>query len=76
MPSLINSREEVVDNKSRSETKDLELLPATYLICFLNGFEEAKDFMESARPLLKKINGKVYQSLKESLRIMRKVKYN
>ncbi|MBA6314055.1 ATP-binding protein [Cellulophaga baltica] len=61
---------------SRSETKDLELLPATYLICFLNGFEEAKDFMESARPLLKKINGKVYQSLKESLRIMRKVKYN
>ena len=59
-----------------SETDDLEHLPATYLICYLNGFEEAKDQLDEARPLLKKHNGEVYQSLKESLRILRKVRYN
>ncbi|EAR02964.1 ATP-binding protein [Maribacter sp. HTCC2170] len=61
---------------SRVEKGDLRLLPATYLICYLNGFEEAKEQMEKARPLLKKNNQEVYKSLKESLRILRKVKYN
>ncbi|NJB71290.1 hypothetical protein GGR42_001752 [Saonia flava] len=59
-----------------SEKMDLKLLPATYLICFLNGFEEAKDRMAKARPVLKKQNEKIYQSLKESLRVIRKVQYN
>ena len=59
-----------------SESSDLEHLPATYLICYLNGFEDAKDQLDEARPLLKKYNGSIYQSLKESLRILRKVRYN
>lgn len=59
-----------------SEKKDLEHLPATYLICFLNGFEEAKEQMEIARPIFKKYNKNIHQSLKESLRILRKVKYS
>lgn len=59
-----------------SEKKDLSQLPATYLICYLNGFEEAKDRMDAARPLLKKNGNSIYQSLKESLRIIRKVKYS
>jgi len=59
-----------------AEKEDLKHLPATYLICYLNGFEEAKDRMEEARALLKTYNDEVYQSLKESLRIIRKVKYN
>ena len=59
-----------------TEKEDLSHLPATYLICYLNGFEEAKDQMEKARSLLKKNNKTVYHSLKESLRILRKVKYN
>jgi hypothetical protein len=59
-----------------SELKDLKNLPNTYLICYLNGFEEAKEQMESARTLLKKQDKKIYQTLKESLRILRKVKYN
>lgn len=59
-----------------SEETDLEHLPATYLICYLNGFEEAKDRLEVARPLVKKLNLKVYQNLKESLRVLRKVRYN
>ncbi|MGB5499102.1 MAG: ATP-binding protein [Maribacter sp.] len=59
-----------------TDKEDLSHLPATYLICFLNGFEEAKDQMEKARVLLKKSNQEVHLSLKESLRILRKVKYN
>ncbi|MEL6973827.1 MAG: ATP-binding protein [Bacteroidota bacterium] len=59
-----------------AESKDLKNLPATSLICYLNGFEEAKEQMELARGLLKKTNNGVYLSLKESLRILRKVRYN
>ncbi|MEM7382019.1 MAG: ATP-binding protein [Bacteroidota bacterium] len=61
---------------SAAEEEDLRHMPATYLICFLNGFEEARERLEYARPLLKKRNGNVYESLKETLRILRKVKYN
>nr|WP_299338083.1 ATP-binding protein [Allomuricauda sp.] len=74
-----NSLLQKIDKKiklNQAEEKDLENLPASYLICYLNGFEEAKDQMDLARPLLKKRNSRVYQSLKESLRILRKVRYN
>lgn len=59
-----------------TETKDLQHLPAKYLICFLNGFEEAKDYMDKARVPLKNYDKTIYRSLKESIRILRKVKYN
>jgi len=59
-----------------SEKEDLEHLPATYLICYLNGFEEAKEAMEKAKGLLKKYNREIYQSLKEALRVLRKVRYD
>ncbi|WP_422349418.1 ATP-binding protein [Flagellimonas sp.] len=61
---------------NKVETADLMHLPATYLICYLNGFEEAKEQMEQARPLIKRQDSNIYQSLKESLRILRKVRYN
>ncbi len=61
---------------NNSETDDVKNLPDTYLICYLNGFEEAKDKLEAARPLLKKQDEEVYRSLKEALRILRKVKYS
>nr|WP_298996464.1 ATP-binding protein [uncultured Allomuricauda sp.] len=61
---------------NKAEKNDLKHLPATYLICYLNGFEEAREMMEKARPLLKRADDIVYQSLKESLRILRKVKYS
>ncbi|WP_222982243.1 ATP-binding protein [Flagellimonas meishanensis] len=59
-----------------SEYDDLSHLPATYLICYLNGFEEAKEKMDWARPLLKQYDSGIYQSLKESQRILRKVRYS
>lgn len=59
-----------------SEQKDLKYLPDAYLICYLNGFEEAKEQMEEAGPLLKATHREIYQSLKLALRILRKVRYN
>ncbi|WP_209401521.1 ATP-binding protein [Pseudozobellia sp. WGM2] len=61
---------------SGPERDDLKHLPATYLICYLNGFEDAREQMERARTLLKKYDQAIYLSLKESLRILRKVKYS
>jgi hypothetical protein len=58
------------------EFEDLQQLPHTYLICYLNGFEEARERMEDSRELLKRTDKVTYQSLKESLRIIRKVRYN
>jgi len=63
-------------NLNPSEKIDLKQLPARYLICHFNGFEEAKEKMEIAAPLLKIQYRNVYGSLKEALRILRKVKYN
>jgi hypothetical protein len=61
---------------TKAESTDLQLAPATYLICYLNGFEEAKERMETLRGLIKSKEEAVYNNLKESLRILRKVRYN
>ncbi|MBG6186673.1 ATP-binding protein [Flavobacterium sp. CAN_S2] len=57
------------------EHKDLENLPSTFMICYLNGFEEAKQKLIDAKTLLKPFN-QVYLSFKEALRILRKMKYD
>jgi len=59
----------------KREIADLQQLPATYLICYLNGFEDAKDKLDRIRPLLKPYDPSIYNSVKESQRILRKVKY-
>ena len=73
--ALLQKLESKIELKA-SELNDLKNLPDTYLICYLNGFEEAIDRMETARPLLKNDYSEIYTSLKESLRILRKVRYN
>lgn len=60
---------------SEREHKDLENLPSTFMICYLNGFEEAKQKLIDAKILLKPFN-QVYLSFKEALRILRKMKYD
>ncbi|SDG59102.1 Putative DNA-binding domain-containing protein [Flavobacterium omnivorum] len=57
------------------EHKDLENLPSTFMICYLNGFDEAKQRLIDAKALLKPFN-QVYLSFKEALRILRKMKYD
>jgi len=58
-----------------TEHKDLENLPSTLMICYLNGFEEAKQKLIDAKTLLKPY-GNVYVSFKEAMRILRKMKYD
>lgn len=57
------------------EIRDLEHLPATMMICYLNGFDEAKQKLIDAKLLLKPFPS-VYLSFKEALRVLRKMKYD
>ncbi len=58
------------------EEKDFKKFPTTYLICAINGFEQAKSKLMESKPYLKALRNKtVYVLFKESMRILRKVKY-
>lgn len=61
---------------NKNEEIDLVNLPETYLICYLNNFHEAIDKLIEAKPYLKKHSEKAYLFFKESLRILRKIKYS
>ena len=61
---------------SKIDEKDLLSLSASYLICYLNGFEDAIEKLESVKENLRAQGEEVYQSFKDSMRILRKVKYN
>lgn len=61
---------------TKNEELDLKNLPVTYLICYLNLFHEAIDKLEEAKPFLRNYSEELYQSYKESTRILRKVKYS
>ncbi|MCB4807167.1 ATP-binding protein [Tamlana sp. 62-3] len=58
------------------EEADLKNLPSAYLICYLNLFHEAVNKLHEAKPYLKKHSNEVYNYYKESVRILRKVKYS
>ncbi|MDG2431207.1 ATP-binding protein [Flavobacterium sp.] len=55
--------------------KDLENLPSALLICYLNGFVEAREKLIDAKTLLK-VYPTVYSSFKEAMRVVRKMKYD
>ena len=60
-----------------SEKRDLENLPHILMICYLNGFDEAKQKLIDAKPFLKSLeNPMIYVSFKEVMRILRKMKYD
>jgi hypothetical protein len=46
-----------------SEHKDLENVPSTLMICYLNGFDDAKKKLVEAKPLLKSFP-QIYLSFK------------
>ncbi len=60
----------------KNEKQDIYSLPATFLICYLNGFEEALEKLYEAKPYLMGYNNDVYSLYKEAIRILRKVKYS
>ena len=61
---------------NKNEKIDLRNLPATYLICYLNLFHEAIDKLHEAKPYLKSYSKELSELYKESIRILRKVKYS
>ncbi|WP_396178086.1 DUF5929 domain-containing protein [Flavobacterium sp.] len=47
------------------------------MICYLNGFDDAKEQLIAAKPFLKAAENKiVYIAFKEVMRILRKMKYD
>ncbi|WPR72383.1 ATP-binding protein [Flavobacterium sp. NG2] len=72
--SLLKKLEKGIPLTTR-EKQDLENLPSTFMICYLNGFEEAKQKLIEAKLLLKPFP-KIYLSFKEALRVLRKMKYD
>jgi len=74
--SLLNKLQKNISLSDR-ELIDLINLPSTLMICYLNGFEQAKQKLIDAKPFLKAIeNSQVYVNFKEALRILRKMKYD
>ncbi len=61
---------------TKSEEIDLKNLPATYLICYLNLFHEAIDKLNEARMYIKNHSEEIYEIYKDTMRILRKVKYS
>lgn len=74
--SLLNKLQKGIELSER-EHQDLINLPSTLMICYLNGFEDAKQKLIEAKPLLKLHQfTTVYVNFKEVMRVLRKVKYN
>lgn len=74
--SLIDKMHKGIALSSR-ENRDLANLPSTLMICYLNGFDDAKQRLIDAKLLLKsQKNPAVYMSFKEAMRILRKMKYD
>jgi hypothetical protein len=61
---------------TKNEIEDLNNLAPTYLICYLNLFHEAIDKLNEARPYLRNYSDELNTILKETYRILRKVKYS
>lgn len=61
---------------TENEEADLKNLPVTYLICYFNSFHDAIDKLNEAKPYLRSYNESLYQLYKETIRILRKVKYS
>lgn len=59
------------------DEKEVLNIPSTLMLCFLNDFKDAKDKLIEAKTVLKNYkNSLAYVYFKESLRILRKMKYN
>lgn len=68
-----------LNQKSRltqTQIREAENLAATLMLCYLNGFDEAKELIYNAQNTLRGLNEKAYQNYKDTLRILRKIKYH
>jgi hypothetical protein len=61
---------------TKREEEDLKNLSVTYLICYLNLFHDAINKLHEAKPYLKAHSEELYLIYKESMRVLRKLKYS
>jgi hypothetical protein len=62
---------------SVTDHEDVFRLPINYLICYLNGFLDAKEQLEKAKDYIKNLEDKTtYIKYKDVMRVLRKVKYH
>ncbi|HBK82499.1 MAG TPA: AAA family ATPase, partial [Flavobacterium sp.] len=62
---------------STQEEKEVEHISSILMICYLNGFEAAKQKLIDAKIIFKQHkNPEIYVSFKEAMRVLRKMKYN
>jgi hypothetical protein len=74
--SLLNKLQKGVELTDREEL-DLENVASTLMICYLNGFDDAKQKLIDSKSLLKEHNNKtIYAGFKEVMRVLRKMKYS
>lgn len=80
---IYNSNNAILDKLEKGlplnkmDKHDLEQMATSYLICYLNGFKQALDKLELAKTQLRALDNKTaYISLKEVLRVLRKIRYN
>lgn len=79
---IYNSNNAILDKLKKglalntSEIQDLKNLPATYLICYFNLFHDAVDKLNETKPYLKAYGDVFYENYKETIRILRKMKYS
>lgn len=61
---------------SVTEHEDVLRLPTNYLICYLHGFLDAEENLKKAKSYIKSLENKsTYIKYKETLRVIRKLKY-
>lgn len=60
----------------KDEVQDLKNLPLTYLICYFNDFDDAIEKLQEAKEYLRLQSDEIFALYKETIRILRKVKYN
>ena len=79
---IYNSNNAILEKLERNRTleayeiTDLQNLAASYLLCYLNGFDDAITKLEYAKSYIKNYGSELYSSYKETMRILRKVKYS
>ena len=74
--SLLKKLEKGIPLTER-ENKEVLSIPSTLMICYLNGFEDAKQKLIDSKTHFKQFeNIKVYTEFKEVMRVLRKMKYN
>jgi hypothetical protein len=80
---IYNATLSLLEKLNRNETlaerqrQDIVSVPETLMICYLNGFAKAKEILIASKEILKQqTDPQVFTNFKETMRILRKVKYD